>query len=141
MGGFRMLCCSKGDRNNDDQPTPATPSGQLRPETKTQTTPENFKPDANGKSESRLTDVIQRKQIVTQEKQKPGPRDLWKEAYEDLAPGDKKYVPATGASAKDAINSVLDETTARYEEWKNGGLRIGGKNGGGSTSVIPRRRS
>ncbi|KAJ6007625.1 hypothetical protein N7540_011601 [Penicillium herquei] len=139
MGGFRMLCCSKGDRNNDDQAAPPTPSVQLvqpRTETKTQKTPENVKPDPIVKSDSSSTDVTQAKQSVSQEKQnvvqekqKPGPRDLWKEAYEDLDPDSKKYVPASGTSATNAINCVIDETKSRYEEWKNGGLKIEGKNG------------
>ncbi|KAJ5115984.1 hypothetical protein N7456_000332 [Penicillium angulare] len=137
MGGFRVLCCSKGDRNDDDHPAPPTPSVQSvqpRPETKTQKTPENVKADSNGKPvtkvesdsnvqpDSSSTDVMQ-------EKQKTGPRDLWKEAYEDLDDGDKKYVPATGASSQVAVKGVIAETKSRYEEWKNGGLKIGGKNG------------
>ncbi|KAJ5626764.1 hypothetical protein N7528_004191 [Penicillium herquei] len=136
----------KGDRDNDDQPAHLTPSVQPiqpRPETKTQKTPENVKPDTNVKSDPSSTDVPQAKQSVpqeeqgvTQEKQKPGRRDLWKEAYEDLDPDDKKYVPASGSrrasdsTSRAAINGVIEDTKARYTEWKNGGLRIGGNNGG-----------
>lgn len=126
-----MLCCCKGDRNDDDHPAPRThsvKSAQPQPETKTQKTPENVKADANEKPVAKV-EPDSSSTDVTQEKQKPGPRDLWKEAYEALDDGDKKYVPPSGASAQGAIEDVITETKSRYTEWKNGGLKIGGKNG------------
>ncbi|GAQ10062.1 hypothetical protein ALT_7383 [Aspergillus lentulus] len=114
MGSFRALCCSKSDRKNNDQPTPPKPSTQPRPEKQTQ------KPPANVKVDTSSTDVTQ---------EKPGPRDLWKEAYEGLDPECKKYVARNDSSATDAINGVIQQTTARYEEWKKDGLRIARKDG------------
>ncbi|KAJ5710477.1 hypothetical protein N7488_004633 [Penicillium malachiteum] len=57
-------------------------------------------------------------------RKKVAPRDLWKEAYDQLDPGDRKHVSGNG-TATDAINGVIDDTTAKYEQWKKGGLRIG----------------
>ncbi|KAF9892568.1 hypothetical protein FE257_000970 [Aspergillus nanangensis] len=114
MGGFRALCCSKSDRKSDDQPTPSKPSTQPQPEKQTQKAPASVKADTSS------TDVT---------REKPGPRDLWKEAYEGLDPGCKKYVSRDDSSATDAINGVIEQTTARYEEWRKGGLRIPRKDG------------
>ncbi|KAJ6032624.1 hypothetical protein N7540_003356 [Penicillium herquei] len=115
---------------------------QSRPEKETQSTP------GNGENETISNTVTQQKPaqsrpqveteitqnttktdaITTEKKEKAAPRDLWKEAYEQLDPGDRKHVSGDG-TATDAINGVIDDTTAKYEQWKNGGLRISQSNG------------
>ncbi|KAJ6013839.1 hypothetical protein N7540_008430 [Penicillium herquei] len=114
MGGLRALCCNKADRENDDQHNPPTPSAQPQPDMKIARIP------ANIKSQSTLTEVAQ---------EKSSPRDLWKEAYDELGPELTKYLSENSTSATDAIHVVIKETTARYEQWKKGGLRIARKDG------------
>ncbi|KAJ5626556.1 hypothetical protein N7528_003983 [Penicillium herquei] len=108
MGGLRALCCSKGDQDDDQHP-PSRPA-QCQPEKETQSLPNNVE-------DGRLTATE-----VTGEK--PAPRDLWKEAYDNLDIDRKKYLSSDGASATDAISQVIDDTTASYEKWKNSGIKI-----------------
>lgn len=114
MGGLSALCCSKRDKNDDAQDTPSRPA-QQRPENGTQNVPIEVR---NGTSSS--TDVAT---------DKPAQRDLWKEAFDGLDPSRKQYLPANGPATKDPIQQVIDDTTARYEEWQKGGLKIHRKTG------------
>ncbi|CAG8929162.1 unnamed protein product [Penicillium salamii] len=135
--GLRALCCSKGDKGNDNQESdpPARPS-QPRAEKSSQDTPPSVKKDTS------LTDVtpgkptpeekIEAPTEEVQEKpiqQKPPRRDLWKEAFESLDPSRQQYVASNGVSTTEAIGQVIDGTTAKYEQWQKGGLRIHRKDG------------
>lgn len=115
MAGLRALCCSKGDQGDDDQHTLPNRPAHRRSEKETQNAPGDIETPISS------TDVTQ---------DKPAPRDLWKEAYDNLDPGRKEYVATDGTSATDAINSVIEVTTAKYKQWKKGGLRIRRKTGG-----------
>lgn len=112
MRGLRALCCYKDDQDDDQHTPPNRPVQRL--EKTTQNAPGNIK------NETSSTDMTQ---------DKSSSRDLWREAYEKLDPDRKKYVSTDGASSTDAINSVIEETTAKYEQWKKGGLRIHRKGG------------
>ncbi|KAJ5352445.1 hypothetical protein N7452_001419 [Penicillium brevicompactum] len=107
--GLLALCCSKGDRDGDDQQASPSRPVQRPTEKATQNTPAPVKDGESSAS-------------VSQDKSTR--RDLWKEAYESLDSDRKKYVSANGVSPIDAINNVIDQTTAKYEQWQNGGLRI-----------------
>lgn len=114
MGGLRALCCSKGDRHNDDQDTPPTRPTQRQSEKETQKTPGNVKGDDS------LVDVKQNQS---------GPRDLWKEAYDQLDADAKKYLRGNRIPATDAINEVIKDTETKRDHWEKGGLRIKRENG------------
>lgn len=62
--------------------------------------------------------------------QPPARRDLWKEAFDSLDPSEQRYVAeSSGVSATAAIQQVIDDTTAKYEQWRKGGLKIRRKDG------------
>ncbi|KAJ5726656.1 uncharacterized protein N7483_008013 [Penicillium malachiteum] len=110
---------------------------QTRPQNETHSTPESSKNETISNAVTQEEPTQSRPQVETENtqnsakndavptetKEKPAPRDLWKEAYNQLDPSDRKYVSGNG-TAKDAINGVINDTTAKYEQWKNGGLRI-----------------
>lgn len=114
MAPLRALCCSKGDRDDDQQTPPSRPV-QQRPEEQTQERTEIVQND-----DTSGVEVIQTKSA---------PADLWKEAYENLDSDRKKYLP-TGTSTSNAIEIVIKETIAKHEKWKNGGFRVSLKGGG-----------
>lgn len=128
MGGLRALCCSKGDKADDCQHPPARPA-QQRPEKSTQNAP----PNANKETPS--TDVTPKNLTPGEPAQENLvhqnliPRDLWKEAFENLDPSRQPYVAANGMSCTSAIDQVIQDTTAKYEQWQKGGLRIRRKDG------------
>lgn len=113
MGGLRALCCSKRDKNDDAQDTPSRPA-QQRPENRTLNVPVEVKRGTSS------TDLATHKSAQ---------RDLWKEAFHGLDPSRKQYLPANGPATRDPIQKVIDDTTAKYEEWKKGGLRVHRKTG------------
>lgn len=110
MGGLAILCCGRRDENDDSQETPPRPAQQW-PEKETQGVPAEVR-----KGDRSTTD-------------RPVPRDLWSEAFDNLDSSRKKYLSAKGPTATDAIQKVIDDTTAKYEAWKKGGLRIHRKQG------------
>lgn len=114
--GLRALCCSSGDRDDNDGPNLAPRPSQTQLDQPTQ------KPTANADNEPSGTQS-------PSEKRPPTPRNLWKEAYDSLDEGRQKYVPATGLPVTDAIQGVIDSTTTNYEKWQKGGLRIHHKDG------------
>lgn len=114
MGGLSALCCSKKDKNDDAHNTPSRPA-QQRAKNGTQCVPIEVR---NGTSSS--ADVAP---------DKSAPRDLWKEAFDGLDPSRRQYLPANGPATKDPIQKVIDDTTAKYEEWQKGGLKIHRKTG------------
>ncbi|KAL4757474.1 uncharacterized protein BDW70DRAFT_171367 [Aspergillus foveolatus] len=124
MGVLRALCCGKGDVKGDGPDTAVRPT-QKHPEKGTQSAPPNAKQDTSSdmtgdKSSSGMKPPLE---------EKPSPRDLWKEAFDGLDESRKKYVPADGLSTTGAIQGVIDSTTAKYKEWKKGGLKIHQKSG------------
>lgn len=128
MGGLRALCCSKGDKADDSQLPPARPA-QPRPEQSAQNEP------PSGKKETSSTDGTPGNLTPgepAQEKpvqQNLVPRDLWKEAFDNLDPSRQPYVAANGVSSTSAIDQVIKDTTAKYEQWQKGGLKIRRKDG------------
>ncbi|KAJ6088094.1 hypothetical protein N7499_004276 [Penicillium canescens] len=128
MGGLRGLCCSKGDKGDNAQDAPVRPA-QPRPERATQNTP------ASVKRETSLADSTSRKSspgVPVQEKpiqQTLAKRDLWKEAFDSLDPSQQAYVAVSGVSTTAAIDQVIKDTTAKYEQWQKGGLKIRRKDG------------
>lgn len=128
MGFLRALCCSSADKNDpDDHPTPNRPLHQVR-EKESQN---GQKAPANGNQGSSSTDVTQgnpeekpMEEPAEEPKEKPPPRNLWKEAYDGLDRSSQDLLPADGKPATDAIQGVIDITTAKYKEFQKGGLRI-----------------
>ncbi|KAJ5703381.1 hypothetical protein N7493_011770 [Penicillium malachiteum] len=61
-----------------------------------------------------------------EKEEKPGPLDLWKEAFDSLDPSSQAYISVGDISATAAIDRIIQEDTctAKYEEWKRGGLKI-----------------
>jgi hypothetical protein len=112
MRGLRALCCSKDDSNDDQQ------NSRNRPARRREKTTQNL--PANIRNETSLIDITH---------DKPPSRNLWKEAYEKLDSDRKEYVSTDSVLITDAIDSVIEETTAKYEQWKKGGLRIHRKGG------------
>lgn len=113
MGGLRALCCGKGDRRDIDNTPPSRPV-QKPLEKTTQPLAGNVHTETVPVKEANKETV---------------PRDLWKEAYESLDPDRKKYLSVEKISATEAINGVIADTTAKYEEWTKGGLKIQLKDG------------
>lgn len=128
MGGLRALCCSKGDKADDSQLPPARPA-QPRPEKSTQNGPPSAKKATSSTdvTPGNLTpgEPAQEKSV----QQNPVPRDLWKEAFDNLDPSRQPYVAANGMSSTFAIDQVIKDTTAKYELWQKGGLKIRRKDG------------
>ncbi|KAJ5735040.1 uncharacterized protein N7483_000165 [Penicillium malachiteum] len=56
--------------------------------------------------------------------EKPGPVDLWKEAFDKLDPSSQAYLSTDDIPAIVAIDHVIQDNTAKYKEWKTGGLKI-----------------
>ncbi|KAJ5711009.1 hypothetical protein N7488_005165 [Penicillium malachiteum] len=107
MGGLRALCCSKGDKNDEDHDTPARPAQPAQlPEKNTQNAPTNIAKESSltGMSEEKPEDKSH-EEPEANPKNNP-PRDLWKEAYETLDPKLQKHVPASNIPATDAIQVV-----------------------------------
>ena len=113
MRSLRALCCSKAETRDDGQDTAVRPS-QQRPEKETHSVPTNVKKEP---IETNLPP------------EEPSRRNLWALAFDGLDDSRKKYIPADGLPATDAIQGVIDETTAKYKEWQEKGLTIHRKNG------------
>ncbi|KAJ6006711.1 hypothetical protein N7451_004655 [Penicillium sp. IBT 35674x] len=128
MGGLRMLCCTKGDKYDHGQGPPARPA-QPRPEKDTQGAPASFKREAC--SVDVTSGTITPEQPVQGDliQQTSAQRDLWKEAFDGLDSSQKPYVNPNGLSATAAIDQVIKDTTAKYEQWQKGGLKIRRKDG------------
>ncbi|KAJ5240462.1 uncharacterized protein N7469_002053 [Penicillium citrinum] len=128
MGGLRALCCSKGDKADESQLPPAR-LAQLRLEKSTENAPPSAKKET---SSTDMTPMNLTSGEPAQEKsvqQNPVPRDLWKEAFDNLDPSRQPYVAANGMSSTSAIDQVIKDTTAKYEQWQKGGLKIRQKDG------------
>lgn len=143
MGGLRALCCSKQDKSDDSQDTPVR-LAQPPPQKSTQNAPVGAKkrdsstavsPVKSVEEKPAPADLDEKKSVEDKlapaelSEEKPAPRDLWKEAYDNLDPSRKPYVAANGVSATDAIDQVVEDTKDKYAEWKKGGLKIHQKNG------------
>lgn len=112
MRGLFGLCRSKGDKSDDTQDTPARPVQQA-PRKGDQTVSANLRTNTSSRDSNA---------------NKPARRDLWKEAFDGLNASHQKYLPANSLPATDAIFGVIHDTTAKYEEWKKGGLKVHRKN-------------
>ncbi|KAJ5362407.1 hypothetical protein N7541_003251 [Penicillium brevicompactum] len=113
MRSLRAICCSRGEERDDGQDTAVRPS-QQRSEKETHSVPTNVK------KETTETDLPP---------EKSPRRNLWALAFDGLDDSRKKHIPADGLPATDAIQGVIDETTAKYKEWQEKGLTIHRKNG------------
>ncbi|KAL2833717.1 hypothetical protein BDW59DRAFT_179437 [Aspergillus cavernicola] len=100
---LKKLCCSKSDRDDG----PEQPARPIQPAPTA---------EANASSPSLV-------------EKKPARRDLWKEAFESLGNDRTRYLPAEGESSAAAVDQVIEETSKKYEEWKNGGLKIRRRDG------------
>ncbi|KAJ5580007.1 uncharacterized protein N7459_005992 [Penicillium hispanicum] len=110
---MRLFCCSKGETADDDD-------RHVRPNHN----PDKGKPATISTPTPPSTDVapIKEKQSV-----KP---DLWKQAFDSLPEDRKKFVPLNGTgSTTDAIEGVISQTTKKYREWEESGLKIKRKDG------------
>lgn len=152
MRGLFGLCRSKGDKSDDTQDTPARPVQQA-PRRDDQTVSANFRTNTSSRDSinSKKGDKRDKAQDTPAQlaQQDPGRgngtgsasfkndtsstdsnanklarRDLWKEAFDGLNASHQKYLPANSLPATDAISGVIHDTTAKYEEWKKGGLKI-----------------
>ncbi|KAL4942944.1 hypothetical protein BDV06DRAFT_221703 [Aspergillus oleicola] len=114
------FCCSKGDNDGDERParpTRAPEKAKGKYDTNTATPP------------STNTGVTPAEETPAEDTPGKMP-DLWKEAYDGLDEGLKKYVSSGDTdSATDAINVVIEQTRHKYREWKEGGLKIPRKDG------------
>ncbi|KAJ5322943.1 hypothetical protein N7452_011232 [Penicillium brevicompactum] len=131
--GLRALCCSRGDKG-DDSPDPPTRPVQAPPEKNRQNSPPRIKqePPLPAITLGELTPAESDQEKPSQptpSPQAPSQRDLWKEAYDSLDPSQQKHLGSEGVPATAAINQVVDDTTAKYEQWQKGGLKIRRKDG------------
>ena len=156
MGGIRALCCTKGDQRDIDHTPPNRPvqkplektthplaenvHNRAAPikETKEQIVPHDI--DRTPPSRPVQTPLEQTTQPLAENvhnetapvkgaRKETDPGDLWTVAYESLDPDRKKYLSVDGISATEAIDGVIADTTAKYEEWTKGGLKIQLKDG------------
>lgn len=142
MSGLRALCCSKGDRA-DTQDTQATRPAQPRLAKTTQDVPPTIKQvpstvvvpekeEGHEKQQEQDKEEQDHEQEEGKEKEKletPASRDLWKEAFDSLDPVGQSYLAGSDVPANVAIDRVIQDTTAKYKEWKTGGLKIRRKSG------------
>lgn len=112
---LRKLCCSKGDKDNDDGlpanrvPAPQNGNGTAAPNTAT--TPSNMKPDAPPPAPV--------------DKKPAKPRDLWKEAHDSLGKEKTQYLKIDeNKSTSATIDDVIETTKKKYEDWQKGALKI-----------------
>lgn len=77
-----------------------------------------------GKPEEKPKEEPVEKPVGKPKEKPPPPRNLWKEAYDGLDRSSQDLLPENGKPATDAIQGVIDITTAKYKEFQKGGLRI-----------------
>lgn len=71
--------------------------------------------------------------------QKLNKRDLWKEVFDRLNHSQQQRLAENGVSTTAAINQLIDDATAKFEEWKKGGLQIHQKKRGCRKQALRRQ--